>query len=285
MARESRADTAWSNRATTSSSWSIAACATNASRIGYLRSSRRSSAWFVDLRATVARNRRRSFGSADRSTVCASIARSHNSLSIDVFTADAVASRAPCRNHSSRVIPNPTSTIGSRSRSARTSSVSRCPSSSVVSAVAPVRASPTILASTVGPGRTTCADIRYSRARLNSNVELSCSIALSSRNWVSSFNAWLPGAVVFQPRYLTTSFRWSVRVWSRRPYPCNAPGCSRNCSANRATAVGGTDATSSGTNPSQDNVPSWTASPSSSCIDACRGRRAACRCPPGGSSR
>ncbi|MEQ4726228.1 hypothetical protein [Nonomuraea sp. B19D2] len=63
------------------------------------------------------------------------------------------------------------------------------------------------MASTVGPGRTTCADIRYSRARLNSTVGESCSIARSSRNWVSSFNASLSGAVVFHPRYLTTSFK------------------------------------------------------------------------------
>jgi hypothetical protein len=60
---------------------------------------------------------------------------------------------------------------------------------------------------------------------------------------------------------LATIFKWSDLVCDRFPYPRNAPGSKASCSASRATAAAGADATSSGTNPSQGNVESWTAIP------------------------
>ena len=92
--------------------------------------------------------------------------RNQASLSIAVFTDDAEASLAGLFSHSSRVIPSPASTSSIRSRSARTSPVSRCPTICAVRSPAPLRAVPTIFASTIAPGRITFADTRYSRARL-----------------------------------------------------------------------------------------------------------------------
>ena len=127
--------------------------------------------------------------------------RNQPSLSIAVFTDDAEASLAGLFSHSSRVIPSPASTRSIRSRSARTSPVSRCPTNCAVRSPAPLRAVPIIFASTIAPGRITFADTRYSRARLNSSVGESCSIARSRRNCSSSFISLLPAGAVFHPRY------------------------------------------------------------------------------------
>ena len=126
--------------------------------------------------------------------------RNQVSLSIAIFTDDAEASLAGLFSHPSRVIP-PASTSSIRSRSARTSLVSRCPTSCAVRSPAPLRAVPIIFASTIAPGRITFADTRYSRARLNSSAGESCSVARSRRNRSSSFICSLPAGAVFHPRY------------------------------------------------------------------------------------
>ncbi|MFD0887861.1 hypothetical protein ACFQ08_25250, partial [Streptosporangium algeriense] len=59
------------------------------------------------------------------------------------------------------VIPSPASTASIRSRSARSSTVSRCPTGCEVRSAAPLRAVPTILARMGAPGRITLAAIRY----------------------------------------------------------------------------------------------------------------------------
>jgi hypothetical protein len=132
---------------------------------------------------------------------------SHISFSIEVFAALAVASASAVVSHASLVIPSPTSYISTRSRSWRTCNVSRCSTCCEVSSLAPARAVPTIFASVTAPGRITFALIRYSRARLNSSVGESCSIARSNKNCSSSFISRLPSAAVFHPRYLVTLAR------------------------------------------------------------------------------
>jgi hypothetical protein len=125
---------------------------------------------------------------------------------------------------------------------------------------------PIIFAKMSVPGRITFADIRYSRARLNNNVGESCSIARSRRNCSSSFIASLPAGAVFHSRYSAIFTRWSDRVCDRCPYNDNAPGSAPSRSASRATAAGGAEPTSSGTNPSHGNVHSWTSIPSRSAV-------------------
>jgi hypothetical protein len=151
-------------------------------------------------RPTVARNRRRSAASIDRSSTCASIARKNFSFSIAVFTDAAVASTAGAVSHARRVIPNPTSNLSSRSRSAITCSVSRCATFWCVNAVAVVLAEATICVRVTAPGRTVRAAIRYSHARLNSVVGESCSIARPSRNSSSSLTATPSDPAGFQDR-------------------------------------------------------------------------------------
>jgi hypothetical protein len=130
--------------------------------------------------------------------------RSHVSFSIEVFTALAVTSTAGVVSHCNLLIPSPMSYASSKSRSWRTCKVSRCATFCEVSSVPPARAVPTIFASVTAPGRITLADIRYSRARLNSSVGESCSIARSNTNCSSSFISRPPAAAVFHVRYLAT---------------------------------------------------------------------------------
>jgi hypothetical protein len=109
----------------TSSSWSTADWATTASRIGNRRSSRRLNPCTVERCPNVARNRRRSRGSIDRSSRCASNARRYISLSIASLIDVGVASTAGVVSHASRVAPISGSCTSSRSRSARVGLVSR----------------------------------------------------------------------------------------------------------------------------------------------------------------
>ena len=129
------------------------------------------------------------------------------SLPTEVSTALAVASTAGLLSHASLVIPSPASLASSRSRSEQRCPVSRWPTRSDVSAVAPARAEVIILSRTDTPGRIVLADIRNSAARLNSSVGESCSIARSSRNCSSSFISPPPAGALFQPRYFATSSR------------------------------------------------------------------------------
>ncbi|ACZ85055.1 hypothetical protein Aros01_06161 [Streptosporangium roseum] len=111
--------------------------------------------WLVERRATWGRNRRRSFGSADRFNWSASIARSHISLSIEAFTAVVEASTAGLASHSNRVHPSPASAFSSRSKSQRTCSVNKWATLCEVNSPAAARAVPTIFANAIAPGRIT----------------------------------------------------------------------------------------------------------------------------------
>ena len=148
---------------TTSSSWSAADCATSASRIGYRRSSRRFSACTVNRRPTVARNRRRSAGSTDRSSGARPCP-----AGIPVWRPrSSPRPRSPpppaVVNHASRVIPSPASITSSRSRSAHLPGQQMRHPLEVSSARARRGPCPTISTRVTAPGRITFADIRYSR--------------------------------------------------------------------------------------------------------------------------
>ncbi len=256
----SRAETAWSNNCTTSSSTSVADCASSVSRIGYRRcGSRRANACAVNRRPTVARNRRRSAGSTDRSRVCASIPRRNSNFATSAFTAAGDASTGPLSSHRNRVIPTAGSTTSNPSKPAHRCPVNSCSSRSNVSRRASSRACATRSTTVTGPGRITLAEIRYSHANRNSNSGESCSNARASRNSSSSFNSSDPAAR--HPRYRAASRRCSVRVFTRRPYDRIPSGSTSSRSASRSTATHGTDATSSGTNPSHGNEHNATASP------------------------
>lgn len=126
--------------------------------------------------------------------------RTQVSFSIDVLIDVAVASTAGLVNHASRVIPNPASTLGNRSRSPVICSVNSGASNRWVTAVAVSRAVATISSRLTTPGRTVRFAIRYSQARLNNVVGESCSIARPSRNSSNSFSATPPTGAVFHPR-------------------------------------------------------------------------------------
>ncbi|WP_433258300.1 hypothetical protein ACQPYK_23095 [Streptosporangium sp. CA-135522] len=118
----------------------------------------------MDRRPSVARNRRRSRGSIDKSSRWASIARRNSSFSIASFTAADVASTAGVVNHTSRVAPSSASWTSRASKSPRICLVNRWSTFSEVNAPAPVRAVATISINVTTPGRVTCALIRNSAA-------------------------------------------------------------------------------------------------------------------------
>ena len=157
-------------------------------------------------RPTVARNRRRSAGSTDRSSVSASSPR-RNSSFVDLGLhrgrgrLDRAGAQPPQPGHPDRRIdhqqpvqPGAPLLGEQRARAGRTSPA------------APLsRACATRSSTVTGPGRITCAEIKYSHASRNSNVGESCSIARASRNSSSSFNSSDVGAR--HPRYRATSRR------------------------------------------------------------------------------
>ena len=71
--------------------------------------------------------------------------------------------------------------------------------------VAGDRACATLSNTVTGPGRITCAEIKYSHASLNNNVGESCSIARANRNSSNSLNSNDVGTR--HPRYRATSRR------------------------------------------------------------------------------
>ena len=195
--------------AATSSSTSTADCATSVSRIGYRRSgSRRSNACAVSRRPSLARNRRRSAGSTDRSSVCASSPRRNASFSSSSFTAAGVAATGPG--------PQPRQPRAARARDRPTSS----PSSSAPAAAGQQRARPASgLRLRPLPRRrdalqdvhharagSPATEIRYSHASRNSSFGESCSIARANRNSSSSFHS-TARPTARQPRYWATSRR------------------------------------------------------------------------------
>jgi hypothetical protein len=163
----------------------------------------------------VARNRRRSAGSTDRSRVSAPRPRRNPSLATSAFTAAGEASTGPVDNHRSRVMRTSGSVTSSPSNAAHRVSENSCASRSKVSRCASARACATRSTTVTGPGRITRAEIRYSHPSRNSSVGESCSIARASRNSSSSLSSSVVGSR--HPRYFATSRRCSVRVLARRP--------------------------------------------------------------------
>ena len=188
-AAASRPDSAWSNSSSTSSSTSTADCAARVSRIGYLRSSsRRARFCAVSRRPRPARNRRRSAGRTDRSSVCASIPRRYASFSSSPFTAPGVDEVGPVPSQASRVRPSSGSGTSIPSSSARRKPVSIGSSRCHVSLRARFRAAATRSRTSTTPGRTRRDDDRYSHASRNSSFGESCSSARANRNSSRSFH-------------------------------------------------------------------------------------------------
>ena len=198
-AADSRPDSAWSNSSSTSSSTSTTDCVIRVSRIGYfLASSRRARCCAVRRRPTPARNRRRSAGSTDKSSVCASIPRKNASFSSSSLTAAGVAAAGPVSSHARRVHPSTASTASSASSSACRCGVSSGATRSHVSLRARSRAVATRSRIFTTPGRTSRDDDRYSHAWRNSSFGESCSIARANRNSSRSFQRG--GSTCRQPR-------------------------------------------------------------------------------------
>ena len=153
----------------------------------------------------MAKNRRRSAGSTDKSRVCASISRRNSSFAISAFTAAGEASTGPVPSHRNRVTPIAGSTASRPSSPPRRLPVNSCASRSNVSCRAFSRACATRFTTVTGPGRITRAEIKYSHASRNSNVGESCSIARASRNSSSSFSSSSPAGR--HRRYRVTSRR------------------------------------------------------------------------------
>ena len=227
---ESRAETAWSNSCTTSSSTSVADCASTVSRIGYRRcGSRRSSACRSgggpSWPGTGAARR-----AAPTDPGCPRPGRAGTpACRPRPSPRDADASTGPVDSHRNRDIP-----IDGSMTSNPSSSAHRCRGELVRQPVVGLRPAPArgrarpARTSVTGPGRITRAEIRYSHASRNNNVGESCSIARASRNSSSSFSSIAPAAR--QPRYCAASRRCSVRVCARCPYERICAASTLSCS-------------------------------------------------------